>query len=432
MEDADLKNDEKDLPNNTQDKPKENKSPVQNESEKGDGSEAKNDNNSNQDEEENDKIDEDDNLAKKSKKLFFCNINRLSELSSIFKVFRSYGEICDILILKDKNGHSLGRGFVEYDRDEDAEKALAELNNTFVDGLKISIKYANPRVHKTSGVEYRQDPKKLDEDMRRKDYRLRFKNDSRYSQQSIRNRRNRSYRENSVDYHSNQADYVSDYDQYDYEIDRGSDRRIPHDRLHNVPYNRERDRLSDRDRSYEREFDRYRDRERDVYPTRYHHHAYNQRVAPSMPSSRSSYRPEYDDRPHQRRSNIDDYDFDYDYERDDHRRRIHPQNHVRMMRQAVQMVVPYPPAHVVYQTNGRNGSGQATSNSSESNLMRVVNGQQQIGGAVVAVRRYQEEIRMQPRGQQPPKQIQDDQQQRGGGYWKDDNYDQSYRRRDRI
>ena len=456
-EKEDIKNDLEDISGANQDEPKEEKSNPENEGGEVEGDqEEKNQNTNDNEENQVEENNEGDGTVQKSKKLFFCNINRSSDLSTIFKVFRYYGEICDILILKDKNGHSLVRGFVEYVRDMDAEEALARLDNTIVDGLKISIKYATPRVHKTGDVEYKQDPKKLDEDMRRKDYRLRQKNEnqSRMPPQQIRNmhRRHHPYRDNPGDYQRSQNDYISDYDPYDYDFDRDSNRRYQRDRDRDYHHDFDRDRDRPPDRSYIRDFDRdrYRDRDRDrdqdMYSSRFHRHGHNQppiymqqsshRPVSSIPVMRSSYRQDIDDRPQSRprRPNYDDDDFDYDYDRDSHdrRRRIQSQGQSGVMRPSVQMVMPYAPAHVVYQP-GRSNSSPApgsTDSNAPATVVRVVPGQQQMNGSVVAVRRYQDDIRLQPRGQPPSKQLQEEQQR---GYWKEDDYEQrGYRRRDRM
>lgn len=406
--------------------------------------------------------------VKKSQKLFFCNINRSSDLSNIFKVFRNYGKICDILILKDKNGHSLGRGFVEFMDESDAENALNCLNNTFVDGLKISINFATPRVRKASDVEYKQDPEKLDEDMRRKDIRLRIKKNEALSRmpppQQARNshRKRRSYRDSYGDYSrsQDQYDYMSDYDPYGYDIDdrEFNDRRIRRER------DRERDRRyhheisRDRERNYIREFDRDRDQDYYVSPHSHHHGrppppvAYIQEssrhVVPNIPVMRGPYRPDLlppnsarVQPPHGRsRRPNNDYDFDYDYDHDhhNHRRRVESlvpqQRHPNFVRSTMHML-PYSQSRVVYQpVVGRSNSSPAGSNAAESptaatTVIRVVPGQQQIGQPVVPVRQYPDDIRMQ-RGQPPPNSLPDEQQR---GYWDDNDYDQrNYRRRDRI
>ena len=65
---------------------------------------------------------------------------------SLKAVFEKIGEVADANIVSDKaTGRSRGFGFVEMKTDDDAKKAMAELNDTEVEGRKIFVSEARPQ-----------------------------------------------------------------------------------------------------------------------------------------------------------------------------------------------------------------------------------------------------------------------------------------------
>ena len=65
------------------------------------------------------------------------------DLSSLFT---QYGSVSSAKILKDKmNGRSKGFGFVEMEDDEAAKTAIANLNETEVQGRKLIVNESQPR-----------------------------------------------------------------------------------------------------------------------------------------------------------------------------------------------------------------------------------------------------------------------------------------------
>ncbi len=64
------------------------------------------------------------------------------ELRSLFQPF---GDLDSVKIIMDRDtGRSKGFGFVEMPNDDEAEKAIASLNETELDGREIVVKKANP------------------------------------------------------------------------------------------------------------------------------------------------------------------------------------------------------------------------------------------------------------------------------------------------
>lgn len=70
---------------------------------------------------------------------FTVNDDKLREL------FASFGEVTEAVIIKDKfSGRSKGFGFVTFANDEEANKAIAEMNKKQVDGREITVNEAKP------------------------------------------------------------------------------------------------------------------------------------------------------------------------------------------------------------------------------------------------------------------------------------------------
>jgi RNA recognition motif-containing protein len=71
------------------------------------------------------------------------------DLSSLFT---QYGSVTSAKILKDKmNGRSKGFGFVEMEDDEAAKTAIANLNETEIQGRKLIVNESQPRPEGSGG-----------------------------------------------------------------------------------------------------------------------------------------------------------------------------------------------------------------------------------------------------------------------------------------
>ncbi len=62
------------------------------------------------------------------------------------ELFAPYGELEDVKLIIDRmTGRSKGFGFVKFVNEEDAAKAVEELNDKEVDGREIKVTVARPR-----------------------------------------------------------------------------------------------------------------------------------------------------------------------------------------------------------------------------------------------------------------------------------------------
>jgi RNA recognition motif-containing protein len=62
------------------------------------------------------------------------------------EIFEEYGEVSSVKIVSDKfTGRSKGFGFVEMDSDDEANKAINELNNAEISGRNIKVNESKPR-----------------------------------------------------------------------------------------------------------------------------------------------------------------------------------------------------------------------------------------------------------------------------------------------
>ncbi|MEN3015038.1 MAG: RNA-binding protein [bacterium] len=83
-------------------------------------------------------------------KLFVGNLSYQLSEEELKKTFEAYGNIKEVRLLQNK-----GFGFVEFESDESAQKAMEELNGKELRGRKIRVEMArprqsNPRNHRTS------------------------------------------------------------------------------------------------------------------------------------------------------------------------------------------------------------------------------------------------------------------------------------------
>ena len=80
-----------------------------------------------------------------SKKLFVGNIEWGVTDEDLKNLFAEHGEIEESIIVKDKfSDRSKGFGFVTFVKDEDAEKAVKELEGHDLNGRQLSVSEARP------------------------------------------------------------------------------------------------------------------------------------------------------------------------------------------------------------------------------------------------------------------------------------------------
>jgi RNA recognition motif-containing protein len=88
--------------------------------------------------------------------LYVANINFRSTEDELRSLFSQYGEISSLKIITDKmTGRSRGFGFVEMPNDEDAKRAIAELNGTDFMQKTLVVNEAKPREEGSGGGGFR-------------------------------------------------------------------------------------------------------------------------------------------------------------------------------------------------------------------------------------------------------------------------------------
>jgi RNA recognition motif-containing protein len=78
--------------------------------------------------------------------IFVGSLSFKIEESQLQEIFEAYGEVSSVKIIIDKiSGRSKGFGFVEMPNEDEAKKAIAELNNAEVEGRAIVVNQAEEK-----------------------------------------------------------------------------------------------------------------------------------------------------------------------------------------------------------------------------------------------------------------------------------------------
>jgi cold-inducible RNA-binding protein len=86
-----------------------------------------------------------------SKKVYVGNLSFNTNESDVRSAFEQYGTVESVTIITDRDtGRSKGFGFVEMS-EEDANKAIAGLNGTQLDGRALTVNEAKPMVKRDFG-----------------------------------------------------------------------------------------------------------------------------------------------------------------------------------------------------------------------------------------------------------------------------------------
>jgi RNA recognition motif-containing protein len=76
--------------------------------------------------------------------IFVARLNFKTRREDLEAAFAKFGQVTSAKIVKDRDtGRSKGFGFVEMANEEEANKAIAALNETELDGRAIVVKVAN-------------------------------------------------------------------------------------------------------------------------------------------------------------------------------------------------------------------------------------------------------------------------------------------------
>ncbi|MBK5202560.1 MAG: RNA-binding protein [Prolixibacteraceae bacterium] len=72
--------------------------------------------------------------------IFVGNLNYAVSEDDLKGIFEEFGELSSVKVIKDRfTSRSKGFGFVEMDNDEEAKKAIEQLNGTEVEGRDIVV-----------------------------------------------------------------------------------------------------------------------------------------------------------------------------------------------------------------------------------------------------------------------------------------------------
>ena len=87
-----------------------------------------------------------------SKKLFVGNLSFQTTENDITDAFAQYGAVEAVSIITDRDtGRSKGFGFVTMSEEEAADKAIAQLNGSQLDGRALTVNEAKPMVKRDFG-----------------------------------------------------------------------------------------------------------------------------------------------------------------------------------------------------------------------------------------------------------------------------------------
>jgi len=81
-----------------------------------------------------------------TKNIYVGNLPFSTDDQELENVFAEYGEIASAKVIKDRfTNRSRGFGFVEMENEEDAEKAIEELNGSSLEGRTLKVDSAKPK-----------------------------------------------------------------------------------------------------------------------------------------------------------------------------------------------------------------------------------------------------------------------------------------------
>jgi cold-inducible RNA-binding protein len=79
-------------------------------------------------------------------KLYVGNLSYDANNESLTDMFKEFGEVTEAVVIVDREtNRSKGFGFVTFTKEEDAAKAIKELDGKEIDGRNIKVNVAKPR-----------------------------------------------------------------------------------------------------------------------------------------------------------------------------------------------------------------------------------------------------------------------------------------------
>jgi RNA recognition motif-containing protein len=81
-----------------------------------------------------------------STNIYVGNLAFSTDSAALKNLFASFGEVTSAQVIEDRDtGRSRGFGFVEMASADDAQKAIAEVNGSTVDGRQLNVNIARER-----------------------------------------------------------------------------------------------------------------------------------------------------------------------------------------------------------------------------------------------------------------------------------------------
>ena len=78
-------------------------------------------------------------------KIYVGNLPFTVDSEKLKELFASFGDIEEAVVISDRfSGRSKGFGFVTFPKDEDAKKAIKEMNDKEVEGRNLKVNEAKP------------------------------------------------------------------------------------------------------------------------------------------------------------------------------------------------------------------------------------------------------------------------------------------------
>jgi cold-inducible RNA-binding protein len=85
-------------------------------------------------------------------KLFVGGLSWGTDDDGLKKAFSEFGNVVEAKVIKDRDsGRSKGFGFVKYDGEESAQRAMDEMNETELDGRTIRVDWATEKSRDGNG-----------------------------------------------------------------------------------------------------------------------------------------------------------------------------------------------------------------------------------------------------------------------------------------
>jgi RNA recognition motif-containing protein len=102
-----------------------------------------------------------------AKKLFVGGFPYSTTSPQLEEMFSKIGKVLSCEVINDREtGQSKGFAFIEMENDQEAEEAIEKLNDTEIDGRKIVVNAAKPRVERTRPSSSQRGPRRDDRGFR--------------------------------------------------------------------------------------------------------------------------------------------------------------------------------------------------------------------------------------------------------------------------